>query len=911
MNSEGKVPQSQLDITFPVVSVNGSTGAVTLTKADLTLDNVDNTSDINKPVSTATQTALNLKATTSSLAIVATSGSYVDLFNKPTIPGAQVNSDWAATTGLAQILNKPTLSTVATTGSYNDLFSKPTIPTLVSQLINDSGFITSNLVTSVAGRIGAISLTKSDVGLSNVDNTSDLNKPVSNATQTALNLKQDSNSAVTLTGNQTLTNKTLTTPVINSPTGITKSDVGLSNVVNLDTSNPVSIAQSANYRFVSDTEKSIWSSKQSALGYVPEDVTNKSATTTLGTSNTLYPTQGAVKSYVDTIAVTKVNISSLATVATSGSYLDLSNRPTIPTNTNQLTNGSGYLVNSNNLSDLSNVTTARTNLGLGTLATQSGTFSGTSSGTNTGDETTATIQTKLGVASTSASGYLTSTDWNTFNGKQAALVSGTNLKTINSTSLLGSGNISTVTPPAGTNGQIQFNSSGVFGSSSNLFYDATNVLTSVNKLQIQDSIVTPWNIYVTTDTQNPATTALYIAPNIASSQRIFLGAPSRNIYSLNLQYCNYIENAPPYSSGNLTFGGNPGPSHAILRSGTDVRYYATGSSANHIFYASNTYSLFTEVARINTSGFLGLNTNNPVAQLHAVSLNATTPTIIVQGATSQSSNLTEWRNSSGTVLARVLSTGDILSSGKVCFSSFNNSISRNGADGGTQIMCASPYFKFVDASNNLLFGLQTDQILRINNKTSIDGRGAVYRSHISESHYSNGESYRPSTDQTAFANFSFYGADVFTNNKGSALTINNRASVYIDSFPSTNINNVYPLLGNKWSLWIADGDQYIHGGNLKIGGSANSASRLDIEANSTTDVTVVIKAIASQTAPLLEVRNSSGVSKTGITKDFELQTSAGSGAPGTTPADGAMYVDTTNHRLYVRSDGTWKYTTLI
>lgn len=43
------------------------------------------------------------------------------------------------------------------------------------------------------------------------------------------------------------------------------------------------------------------------------------------------------------------------------------------------------------------------------------------SGTNTGDETTASIQTKLGVASTSTSGYLTFTDWNTFNGKQAAL----------------------------------------------------------------------------------------------------------------------------------------------------------------------------------------------------------------------------------------------------------------------------------------------------------------------------------------------------------------------------------------------------------------------------------------------------------------------------------------------------------
>ena len=63
-----------------------------------------------------------------SLATVATTGSYNDLSNKPSIPAGQVNSDWNAGSGLAQILNKPTLATVATTGSYNDLSNKPTIP---------------------------------------------------------------------------------------------------------------------------------------------------------------------------------------------------------------------------------------------------------------------------------------------------------------------------------------------------------------------------------------------------------------------------------------------------------------------------------------------------------------------------------------------------------------------------------------------------------------------------------------------------------------------------------------------------------------------------------------------------------------------------------------------------------------
>ena len=55
------------------------------------------------------------------------SGSYNDLTNKPTIPAEQVNADWNATSGKAQILNKPTI---------------PTVPTKVSKFENDAKYIT-------------------------------------------------------------------------------------------------------------------------------------------------------------------------------------------------------------------------------------------------------------------------------------------------------------------------------------------------------------------------------------------------------------------------------------------------------------------------------------------------------------------------------------------------------------------------------------------------------------------------------------------------------------------------------------------------------------------------------------------------------------------------------------------------
>jgi hypothetical protein len=58
---------------------------------------------------------------------------------------------------------------------------------------------------------------------------------------------------------------------------------------------------------------------------------------------------------------------------------------------------------------------------------------------------------------------------------QPVLVSGTNIKTINGASLLGSGNIPVVTSPSGVAGAIQFSNGSAFASdASNLFWDDTN-----------------------------------------------------------------------------------------------------------------------------------------------------------------------------------------------------------------------------------------------------------------------------------------------------------------------------------------------------------------------------------------------------------------------------------------------------
>lgn len=58
----------------------------------------------------------------------AASGSSAEILNKPTIPAAQVQSDWNASTGMGVILNKPTI---------------PTVPTNISAFTNDANYITN------------------------------------------------------------------------------------------------------------------------------------------------------------------------------------------------------------------------------------------------------------------------------------------------------------------------------------------------------------------------------------------------------------------------------------------------------------------------------------------------------------------------------------------------------------------------------------------------------------------------------------------------------------------------------------------------------------------------------------------------------------------------------------------------
>lgn len=210
-----------------------------------------------------------------SLASVATSGDYEDLSNKPTIPAAPVQSNWneSDSSSLAYIQNKPNLASVATSGSYNDLSDKPSIP--AAQVQSDWNEADSSKVDYI----------KNKPNLATVATTGDYDD---------------------------LSNKP-SIPVIPAM----KNLVAGNNVTITEDANGVTISASGGGSQV----QSDWDQNDpQAVDYIKNKPTIPAAQVQSDWSQSNNQAVDYIK-----------NKPSLATVATSGSYDDLSDKPSIPT----------------------------------------------------------------------------------------------------------------------------------------------------------------------------------------------------------------------------------------------------------------------------------------------------------------------------------------------------------------------------------------------------------------------------------------------------------------------------------------------------------------------------------------------------------------------------------------------------
>ncbi|MFD3407381.1 hypothetical protein SKC37_01815 [Aquirufa sp. HETE-83D] len=206
------------DLTGTAVSPTIAFGAITdakiatgISATKVGLGNVNNTSDLLKPISTATQSALDTKASSVSVALKAP-------IDAPTFTGI-VSGITKTMVGLTNVDNttdalKPISSATQTALDLKASITALNLKANATDVALKADITDLNLKAPLAsptftGNVAGI--TKSMIGLGNVDNTTDLLKPISTASQTALNLK------ASLTGIETLTNKTLTTPTLTAP----------------------------------------------------------------------------------------------------------------------------------------------------------------------------------------------------------------------------------------------------------------------------------------------------------------------------------------------------------------------------------------------------------------------------------------------------------------------------------------------------------------------------------------------------------------------------------------------------------------------------------------------------------------------------------------------------------------------
>ena len=295
-------------ITGVITIANGGTGASTVAaaKTNLALNNVDNTTDFNKPISILTQAALDLKENTSNKSATTTLGTSDVLFPTQNAVKTYVDAAVAAVS--------------IEDGSITD-----------AKIVSLSAGKLTGIVPITNGGTGAstAAAAKTNLALNNVDNTTDLNKPISTLTQAALDAKENTSnkSATTTLGTSNVlfpTQNAVKTYVDAAVAGVSITDgsitdskiisvsagkiTGVVAVANGGTGASTVAAAKTNLSLenvdnTTDLNKPISTLTQAALD-TKENTANKSGTTTLGTSDVLFPTQNAVKTYVDAAIAT-------------------------------------------------------------------------------------------------------------------------------------------------------------------------------------------------------------------------------------------------------------------------------------------------------------------------------------------------------------------------------------------------------------------------------------------------------------------------------------------------------------------------------------------------------------------------------------------------------------------------------
>lgn len=205
------------------------------------------------------------------LATVATSGSYNDLSDKPTIPAAQVNSDWSAVSGAAQILNKPTLGTLAGLNAVDLSGSQATgilnaarLPALSGDVTSTSGTaattIANNAVTNAKFRQGAA---RSVVGVTGnaTANVADIQGTANQVLRVDSGGTALAFGAVNLASNSAVTG---TLPVANGGTGA--ASLTANNVILGNGTSPVQVVAPGTSGNVLTSNGTTWSSQPPAAG---------------------------------------------------------------------------------------------------------------------------------------------------------------------------------------------------------------------------------------------------------------------------------------------------------------------------------------------------------------------------------------------------------------------------------------------------------------------------------------------------------------------------------------------------------------------------------------------------------------------------------------------------------------------